>query len=195
MITIEQVKSLRDATGISVMQCKKALEETGGDMEKALIVLRKKGGDIAAKKSDRTLGAGVISAYIHGNGSAGSMVELLCETDFVAKNEEFKQMAYDIAMHVVALNPLYLKMDNISAEEKAKAREVFAKEVEGKPEAMKEKIMEGKLSAYFGEKTLLEQAFIKNGELTIKGLVESGIQKFGEKMEIARFTRFSVSEK
>ncbi len=195
MISTEQVKALRDQTGISVMQCKKALEETGGDMEKALIVLRKKGGDIAAKKSDRTLGAGVISAYIHGNGSVGAMVELSCETDFVAKNEEFKQMAYDIAMHVAALNPLYLKMDNISAEEKAKAREVFAKEVEGKPEAMKEKIMEGKLSAYFGEKTLLEQSFIKNGELTIRGLVESGTQKFGEKMEIARFTRFSVSEK
>lgn len=195
MITTEQIKNLRDSTGISVMQCKKALEESGGDMEKALIILRKKGGDIAAKKADRVLGSGVISAYIHGNGSVGAMVELSCETDFVAKNEEFKAMAYDIAMHVAALNPDYLKQEDVPEDAKAKAREVFAKEVEGKPVAIQEKIMQGKLGAYFGEKTLLEQQFIKNPELTIKSLVESGIQKFGEKMEVARFTRFGVLDR
>ncbi len=194
-ITTEQIKSLRDATGISVMQCKKALEEAGGDFEKALIILRKKGGDIAAKKADRVLGSGVVAAYIHGNGSVGAMVELSCETDFVAKNEEFKALAYDIAMHVAALNPTYLKAEDVPEADKAKAREVFAKEVEGKPAAIMEKIMQGKLGAYFGEKTLLEQQFIKNPEVTVKNLVESGIQKFGEKMEVARFTRFSVLEK
>lgn len=194
-ITTEQIKSLRDATGISVMQCKKALEEAGGDSEKALIILRKKGGDIALKKADRTLGAGVVAAYIHGNGSVGAMVELSSETDFVAKNEAFKALAYDIAMHVAALNPLYLKTEDVAESEKVKAREVFAKEVEGKPVAIQDKIMQGKLAAYFGEKTLLEQSFIKNPELTIKGLIDSGIQKFGEKIEVARFTRFNVLSK
>lgn len=194
-ISTEQVKALRDTTGISVMQCKKALEEAGGDSEKALIILQKKGGDIAAKKADRTLGAGVISAYIHNNGSVGAMVELSCETDFVSKNESFKALAYDIAMHVAASNPLYLKVEDVSEVEKAKAREVFAKEVLGKPEAIQEKIMQGKLASYFGEKTLLEQSFIKNPELTVKGLIDSGIQKFGEKIEVARFARFSVLSK
>lgn len=194
-ITTEQVKALRDATGISVMQCKKALEEAGGDMEKALIILRKKGGDIAAKKSDRTLGAGVIAAYIHNTGTVGAMVELSCETDFVAKNEEFKTLARDIAMHVVASSPAYLKAEDVAEADKAKAREVFAKEVEGKPAAIQDKIMQGKLSSYFGEKTLLDQPFIKNPELTVSGLIQSGIQKFGEKIEIARFARFNVLEK
>lgn len=192
MITTEQVKSLRDQTGISVMQCKKALEEAGGNMEKALIILRKKGEDIAAKKSDRTLGSGVVAAYIHGNGSVGAMVALSCETDFVAKNEEFKALAYDIAMHVAALNPEFLKVMDISEDAKTKAREVFRKEVEGKPAAIHDKIMQGKLGAYFGEKTLLEQPFIKNPDLTISDLIQAGIQKFGEKIEVARFTRFNV---
>ena|SRR3989344_5246747 len=195
MISTEQIKTLRDSTGISVMQCKKALEEAGGDSEKALVILRKKGGDIAAKKADRTLGAGVISAYIHGNGSVGAMVELSCETDFVSKNSDFKALAYDIAMHVAASSPLYLKAEDVAESEKAKAREVFAKEVEGKPATIQDKIMQGKLASYFGEKTLLEQPFIKNPELTIKGLIDSGIQKFGEKIEVARFTRFSVLSK
>ncbi|KKW09465.1 MAG: Elongation factor Ts [Candidatus Kaiserbacteria bacterium GW2011_GWA2_49_19] len=195
MITTEQIKTLRDSTGISVMQCKKALEEAGGDSEKALVILRKKGGDIAAKKADRTLGAGVVSAYIHGNGSVGAMVELSCETDFVSKNDAFKALAYDIAMHVAASSPLYLRAEDVAETETAKAREVFAKEVEGKPAAIQEKIMQGKLASYFGEKTLLEQPFIKNPELTIKGLIDSAVQKFGEKIEIARFTRFSVLSK
>lgn len=192
MITTEQIKTLRDSTGISVMQCKKALEEALGCMEKALIILRKKGGDIAAKKSDRTLCSGVVAAYIHGNGSVGAMVALSCETDFVAKNEEFKALAYDIAMHVAALNPEFLKAEDVSENAKAKAREVFGKEVEGKPVAIHDKIMQGKLGVYFGEKTLLEQPFVKNPEITVSGLIQAGIQKFGEKIEVARFTRFSA---
>ncbi len=195
VITTEDIKALRDATGISVMQCKRALEEAVGDSEKALIILRKKGADIATKKADRHLGAGIISSYIHGNGNVGAMVELSCETDFVAKNQEFKSLAYDIAMHVVASNPTYIKAEDIKEEDKAKAREVFAKEVLGKPADMIEKIMQGKLQSYFGEKTLLDQQFIKNPELTIQGLIQAGIQKFGEKIEVARFSRFSVLEK
>ena len=191
-ITTELIKDLRDRTGISVMQCKKALEEAGGDIEKALVILRKKGAAAAEKKADRTLGAGAVAAYVHGNGNVGAMVELSCETDFVSNNAEFKQLAYDIAMHVAASSPQFLKKEDITEEAKKAASEVFAKEVEGKPENLKEKILAGKLDAYFADKVLLEQPFIKNPDITISGLIQSAIQKFGEKTEISKFTRFSV---
>lgn len=191
-ITTELIKTLRDKTGVSVMQCKKALEEAGGDMDKAIIILQKRSAEAALKKSDRELGAGVVESYVHSTKAVGAMVELMCETDFVSGNEEFKKLAYDIAMHVAAANPQYLKKEDISEESKSKALEVFTPEVEGKPEELKEKILSGKLDAFFGEQVLLEQAFIKNGDLTIKNLIEQGSQKFGEKVEITRFVRFSV---
>jgi elongation factor Ts len=151
--------------------------------------LRKKSGEAAAKKSDRTLGAGAIGSYLHSTGSVGAMVVLQSETDFVAKNEEFKKLAYDIAMHVAATNPEYLSQSDIPEDVKIKAREVFEKEVEGKPEEMKEKILEGKLNAYFKDKILLEQSFVKNPEVTIQSLISQAVQKFGERVEIARFVR------
>lgn len=191
-ITTETIKELRDRTSLSIMQCKKALEEAEGDIEKAIVILHKKSGDVASKKSDRTLGAGAISSYIHGAGSVGAIVELSCETDFVAKNEDFKALAYDIAMHVAASDPQFMKMEDITPEAKRAAEEVFAKEVEGKPEELKAKILEGKLNAYFGEQTLLEQAFIKNPEQKIKDLISGAVQKFGERIEIRRFVRFST---
>ncbi len=199
MISTDQIKELRDKTGVSVMQCKKALEEAGGDMAKATVILHKISKAVAEKKADRVFGAGVIQSYIHSNGSVGAMVELSCETDFVAKNEDFKTLARDIAMHVTATNPEFLKVSDVSEEDKKAATEVFMKEVEGlpdgkasKPENIKAQILEGKLKAYFKEKILLEQNFIKNPEVTIQSLVDSAIQKFGEKTEIARFVRFSV---
>lgn len=195
MITTEQIKELRDKTGVSVMQCKKALEEAGGDMEKALILLRKKGAEVAAKKGDRTLGAGAIASYIHSNGTVGSMVELACETDFVSNNEEFKNLARDIAMQVAATNPEFLKKEDIDETARTRAAEVFAKEVDGKPEDLKVKILEGKISAYFADKILLEQPFIKNPDLTITELISNAVQKFGEKTEIIRFARFNVGGK
>jgi elongation factor Ts len=161
-ITTELVKELRDKTGVSVMQCKKALEETGGDIEKATAILLEKSAEIANKKSDRTLGAGFIATYVHSTGNAGAMLELMCETDFVAKNDEFKALARDIAMHVTATNPTYLKPEDVKDGEEAEA--------------------------------LLSQAFIKNPEVTVKNLLESATQKFGEKMEISRFVRYSVGE-
>jgi elongation factor Ts len=196
MITTEQIKELRELTGISVMQCKKALEEAEGDKEKALLILRKKSSAIAEKKGDRELGAGVVEAYIHSNKTAGAMVELSCETDFVAKNEEFVTMARDIAMHITATNPQYLDESEITDEVKAKVIEMFQKEVEesGKPADIKEKMMEGKLATYFGERTLLAQAFVKNPDLTIKQLIDGGVQKFGEKIAVARFSRFAVAK-
>lgn len=195
IITTEQIKELRDKTGVSVMQCKKALEESGGDMDKAFIILRKKGSDIASKKSDRVLGSGRIASYVHGNGNVGSLVELSSETDFVSKNDEFYSLAHDIAMQVVATNPAYLKKEDVTEEEKKKTLEVFEKEVIGKPAEIKEKILQGKLDSYLAEKILLEQPFVKDGNLKIKNLIESAIQKFGEKIEITRFVRFNVLEK
>ncbi|MBU1046463.1 elongation factor Ts [Patescibacteria group bacterium] len=193
MITTEQIKDLRDRTGISIMQCKKALEEAGGDMEKAIILLSKKSKQIAEKKSDRTLGSGVIQSYIHAGGSAGALIELFCETDFVAKNEDFKALGYDIAMQVTATAPLFLKREDISEEAVDKAKEVFQKEVEDKPEEMRDKILEGKLDAHFKDKVLLEQEFIKDPSKKISTLIEEGTQKFGEKIEIGKFVRFSIN--
>lgn len=162
-ITTELVKQLRDKTGVSVMQCKKALEETGGDMDKAIAVLQAKSAEIAGKKGDRTLGAGCVSSYIHSTGNVGVMVELLCETDFVAKNDEFKALARDIAMHASATAPKFLKADDAGAD--------------SEPEAV-----------------LLTQPFIKNPEVTIINLIQTATQKFGEKIELSRFIRYSVSQ-
>lgn len=205
-ITTELIKQLRDKTGISVMQCKKALEEVGGDIEKAVVFLQKKSADIALKKGDRTLGAGIVSSYIHSTGTVGTMIELLCETDFVAKNEEFRQLARDIAMHTTATNPQFLKMEDIDEHSQALATEMLSKELEGLPparagrvqagsgEEMKVKILEGKLLAYWSERVLLNQQYIKDPTLTITNLLQTAIQKFGEKIEIGKFTRFSIKE-
>ncbi len=196
MITTEQIKELRELTGISVMQCKKALEEAEGDKEKALLILRKKSGDIATKKGDRDLGAGVVESYIHSNKTVGAMVELSCETDFVARNEEFVAMARDIAMHITATNPEYTDETQITDEVRAKVIDMFKKEVleSGKGADIQTKMMDGKLATYFGERTLLAQAFVKNPDITIKQLIDGGVQKFGEKIVVSRFARFSVAK-
>lgn len=192
MITTEQIKELRDITGVSVMECKKALEEAQGDKEKAIIILRKKSKTVADKKADRTLAAGVVASYIHNTGTVGAMVELACETDFVARNEEFKKLAYDIAMHVAALSPEYLNKEDIPEAAREKAIEVFKAEVLDKPKEIQDKILEGKLEAYFGEKILLSQPFIKDSTVTIQNLVDAAVQKFGEKTRVTRFVRFSI---
>lgn len=195
MISTEQIKELRDLTGISVMQCKKALEEAEGDKEKALAILRKKSGDIAAKKSDRELGAGVIESYIHNTKSIGALVELSCETDFVARNDEFVTLARDIAMHVAASAPEYVDESAITDEMRAKAEVTFKKEVleSGKPADIQAKMIEGKLASYFAERTLLAQPYVKNPDITIKQLIDGGVQKFGEKIAVARFVRFALA--
>jgi elongation factor Ts len=192
MITTDDIKKLRDETGVSVMQCKKALEEAGGDMEKARIILRKQSGAAAAKKAGRSLGAGSVQAYIHAGGAVGAMVLLSSETDFVAKNEEFRQLAYAIAMQVAATNPEYLRREDVPAEAEATARSVFEGEVAGKPADLQEKILSGKLDAYFRDKILLTQPYIKDPERTIEQLTEEAIQKFGERIEISQFVRFAA---
>lgn len=191
-ITTDLIKSLRDSTGVSVMQCKKALEEAGGDVEKAKVILRKYSAAAAEKKGDRVLGAGTVGIYLHSNNQIAAMVELSCETDFVSKNEEFVALARDIAMHISASSPKYLRMEEISEADRSKAAEVFAGEAEGKPEEIKAKIIEGKLNSYFAEQVLLDQPFIKNPDMKISDLIKNAVQKFGEKVEVTRFSRFSV---
>lgn len=191
-ITIEQVKELRDETGVSVMQCKKALEESKGDMEKARIILSKKRGEIASKKAARQLGSGVVGSYVHSNHLIGAMVILSCETDFVAKNDDFKKLAYDIAMHIAASDPDFKNWEEIEQAELQKTREVFKAEARGKPEDIQEKIVKGKVEAHFAERVLLEQPFIKDPDTKIKDLIEAAIHKFGERIEISQFVRFFV---
>ncbi|MCF7816136.1 MAG: elongation factor Ts [Candidatus Pacebacteria bacterium] len=191
-ITSAQLKELRDLTGISVMQCKKALEEAAGDMDKAKIILQKKGGEIALKKSDRELGAGVIGSYVHSTHEVAAFVLLACETDFVAKNEEFIALAREIAMHVAAQNPLYVNRAEVDEVALAKAREVFMEEVKDKPVDMQEKILAGKLDAYFKDRILLEQPFIKDQEKAVGDLLNAAMQKFGENVVIRSITRMSV---
>jgi elongation factor Ts len=191
-ITSVQLKELRAKTGISVMQCKTALTEAGGDMEKAVIILKKKRSEAADKKSDRELGAGAVGNYVHNTNEVSAMVLLACETDFVAKNEEFIALAKDIAMHVAATNPKYISKNELPSEVIEKAKEVFVAEVADKPVDMQKKIMEGKLASYFKDQILLEQDFIKNPDSTIAEMVTGAVQKFGENVSVAQIARLSV---
>lgn len=191
-ITSAQIKELRDKTGISVMQCKKALEEAGGDMEKALIILKKKRSEAAEKKADRELGAGAVGAYVHNTNEVAAMVLLSCETDFVSKNEEFVALAKEIAMHVAATDPKYISRSEVDESAITKAKEVFQEEIADKPADMQEKIMEGKLASYFKDQILLEQPFIKNPDTTIGEMISGAVQKFGENVTIGQVTRVSV---
>lgn len=191
-ITSDLVKQLRDKTGVSVMQCKKALEEAGGDMQKAIEILSRKSADIARKKADRELGAGVVSSYIHTNGQIGAMVLLSCETDFVSKNPEFGALARDIAMHASATRPEYVRRNEVSQESLEKLRELFAPEAAGKPENIREKVIEGKVNSRLSELVLLDQPFIKDDSKTIQVLIDEASQKFGERVELAKCAVFSV---
>src|SRR3989344_6937411 len=191
-ITTDMVKELRDRTGISVMQCKAALEEAQGDTAKAILILSKKSGAIAAKKGDRTLGAGAISTYTHANNEIGSMVVMRSETDFVSKNADFVTLARELALQVAASNPEYVKREDVPEEKVAAVRDLFKKDIAGKPENIKETVLQGKVDAYFKNIVLMEQAYIKDPDTTVKDLIDSAIQKFGERVEVEQFARFSV---
>lgn len=188
---MDVLKELRDKTGVSVMQCKKALEEAGGDVDKAEVILRKKSGAAAEKKGDRELGAGAIGTYIH-NDEIGAMVLLSCETDFVSRNQEFVALAREIAMQVAATAPKYLDESDIAPEARTAAEAVFAEEVAGKPEDMREKILEGKMNAYFQDQVLTYQQFIKDESKTVNDLITEATQKFGERVVISKMARFSA---
>ncbi|MGE5540715.1 MAG: elongation factor Ts [Bacillota bacterium] len=190
-ISIDVVKQLREATGLSVMQCRKALEEAGGDIEKAEVILRKRSSEAADKKSDREIGAGAVGMYLHDK-AIGAMVLLSSETDFVSKNPEFEALARELAMQVAATNPQYLSSEEIDQAAKDAAMAVFKEEVKDKPADMQEKILAGKMDSYFRDSVLLNQPYIKDESKSIKQLIDEASQKFGERVEISKFARFSA---
>ena len=189
------VVQLRERTGAGIVECKNALDEADGDIEKAIEILRKKGEIKAAKKSaERETKEGLIHAYVHANGKVGAMVEISCETDFVARTEEFQALVHDIAMQVAATNPLYVKPEDVPEEVVAKEKQMYLEELQGqeKPPAVVEKILEGKLEKYFEDVCLIRQPFVKDEDVTIEELINQKIAKIGEKIEVKRFVRFQI---
>jgi elongation factor Ts len=193
-IKASDVAKLREMTGVGMMEAKKALVEVGGDLEKAIEFMRKNGSAKAAKKADRVTGEGRVHCYTHSTGKIGVMVEVLCETDFVARNEAFIEFCNDIALHIAAIAPLYLSREEVPPEVVAKEREIAKEQLlaEGKPAEMLEKIIDGKINRYYSETCLLEQAFVKDEDLTIQQLVESKIASIGENLKINRFKRIQI---
>jgi elongation factor Ts len=196
MATMEQIKELRERTGAGMLECKKALAENGDDVEKAIDYLRKRGLAQAAKKSGRTAAEGLVHAYIHAGGKIGVLVEINCETDFVAMNDQFKSFAQEIAMQIAACNPKYLSREEVSADELARERKVQLERVmaEGKPEAVAQKIVDGRMSKFYEEICLLDQKYIKDDKKTIDQLVKESISTIGENIRIRRFVRYEVGE-
>jgi len=193
-ISASLVKELRDKTGAGMMDAKSALEEAGGDMEKAVEILRKKGQKIAAKKADRAMNEGAIGVYLHSNGKVAAFVAVTCETDFVARNDDFKNFVNDLAMQVAAMNPKYLSPEDVPEEVKEKEKEIYREELkeQGKPEDVIEKIIEGKLEKYYQENCLLKQPFIKDDKLTIEKWLTENIAKIGENLKIKSFSRIEI---
>ena len=195
-VSASEIAQLRAKTGAGMMDCKKALDEAAGDMEKAIDILRKKGIAKAAKRADKVTAEGLVYSYIHGEGRIGVLLELNCETDFVAKTDQFKSLASDLAMHIAAANPKYLSREEVKTEDIIREQEVYRGQLqnEGKPEAMIEKILEGKMSKYYGEVCVLEQSFIKDEDKTIEQLLTEKSGEIGEKISLRRFVRFELGE-
>lgn len=194
MSTLEQVKALRERTGAGIVEVKKALTEAEGNEEKAIEILRKSGQAKAVKKGDRETKEGVIVSYIHSNNRVGALVQLYCETDFVARNQDFQDLARDIAMHITAANPKYVKAEEVTEEDVAREKEIWAEQLknEGKPADMLEKIMAGKETKFRGEIALLSQPFIKNPDITVGDLLTENILKIGENIQVGAFTRYEL---
>ncbi len=196
MFTAKDVVELREKTGVGMLQCKQALTETNGDMEKAITYLREKGIASAAKKEGRIAAEGIVESYIHGNGKIGVLIEVNCETDFVAKSDAFKTLVHDIAMHIAAANPLYINDAEVDQTALAKEREIYKAQAlnEGKPEAVAEKMVEGRIKKYLKEVCLLDQMFVKDPSKDIRTLINEAISKIGEKITVRRFVRFVMGE-
>ena len=193
-ITAQMINELRGHTGVGLMDCKRALVESNGDFEEAITLLKKKGMATAAKKAGRNASEGTVQSYIHLGGKVGVLIELNCETDFVAKNEEFQNIARGISMHIAASSPLYVSREEVPAELVEKEKDVARSQCEGKPENAIEKIVEGKVDKWFSEICLLEQKFVKNQDQTIQELLNENIAKLGENIIVRRFSRFGLDE-
>ncbi|AEE97089.1 translation elongation factor Ts [Mahella australiensis] len=195
-ITASQVKELREITGVGMMDCKSALIEANGDMDRAVEILREKGLAAAAKKAGRVASQGIVDAYIHGGGRIGVLVEVNCETDFVANTAEFRSFVHDIAMQIAAANPRYVSKEDVPADVLEKEKEILRQQAinEGKPENILDKIIEGRIDKFYKEACLLEQPFIRDTDHAVKDLVMEQITKFGENINIRRFTRYEMGE-
>ncbi len=195
-IDAKTVMELREKTGAGIMDCKKALAEAGGDPEKATEILRKKGAMAAAKKAGRSTKEGIIGHYVHFGGKIGVLVELNCETDFVANTQEFQDLAKDLAMQVASAQPLYVEMGDVPQEVLAKEKEIYRAQAlgEGKPEKVLERIVEGKLKKFYSQVCLMEQPFVKDDSITVRQRVEATVGKLGENIVVRRFVRFQVGE-
>jgi elongation factor Ts len=191
---LEKIKNLRDRTGAGVVDIKKALEESKGDEEKALEIIRKKGQEKAAKKTGRSAKEGVLGIYIHSNNKVGAMVKLFCETDFVGLNKEFRELAKDLAMHITASSPEYLNPEDVPSQRIEKEREIWEEQLlnQGKKKEMLEKILVGKEKKFREEVALLSQPFIKNPEISVKELIQEKIGKIGENIQVGEFIRFEI---
>ena len=194
MPTAQQIQELREKTGCGIMDCKLALVEANDDAEKAVEILRKKGVKLAAKKADRAAGEGLIESYIHPGAHVGVLVHLACETDFVARNQDFKILAHDLALQVASMHPLYVSFDEVPADVVAKEKEIAAESAraEGKPENIIEKIIEGRLQKLASEVCLLNQPFFKDAKRMVGDIVTDAIAKLGENIQVKRFVRFSI---
>ena len=190
------VKELREKTGAGFLDCKKALAETGGNLEKAVDDLRQKGLAAAAKKADRVAADGAVGAYVHPGGKIGVLVEINCQTDFVARTTEFQTLLKDMAMQIAAASPRYVKREDVSVDEIEKEREIYRGQAleSGKPEKVVEKIVEGKMERFYSEVCLLEQAFIKDPDRKVSDTINDAITRLGEKIEVRRFTRYHLGE-
>ena len=195
-VTAQMVKALRDKTGTGMMDCKKALSETGGDEEKAIVWLREKGLARAREKAGRAVSEGLIGSYIHSTGKIGVMVEVKCETDFVAKSDAFKELAKNVAMQIAAANPVCLAPEDLPPDMVEKEKEIFKNQAlaEGKPEHIAEKIIEGRLKKYYKEVCLLDQPYIKDDKLSVRDLVGEAVAVLGENIQLGRFTRMALGE-
>jgi len=193
---LAQVKELRERTGAGIVDCQKALTESGGDVEKAIVFLREKGLAAAAKKAGRAAAQGTVGAYIHGGGKIGVLVEVNCETDFVARTEEFQRLVKDIAMQIAAANPRYVRRDEVSDAERERERGIYRVQTaqSGKPAAVIERIVAGKLEKFYSEACLLEQPFIRDPGKTIEQLVKEAVARTGENIVVRRFSRFQIGE-
>jgi elongation factor Ts len=192
IISAQMVNELRSATGAGLLDCKKALTEANGNVDEATTILRKKGAASAAKKADRTTKEGLIESYIHVGGKVGVLIEVNCETDFVARNDDFKQLCKDLCLQIAAANPLYVSRDQVPEADVAKEREIAAAQVVGKPPAAVQKIVDGKLDKFYSTICLIDQPFVKLPEKTVKEIVTEKITKIGENIQIRRFTRFQL---
>lgn len=191
-ISAKMVGELRERTGAGLMDCKKALVECNGNFDDAITFLKKKGVASALKKAGRDASEGIIESYIHNGGRVGVLLELNCETDFVAKNEEFHLLARDLCMHVAAANPLYVCAEEVPADVIAKEREIAASQVAGKPANVIEKIVQGKIEKFLAGVCLMDQPFVKNPDMTVRELLHSAISKMGENMRVSRFVRYQI---